>query len=191
MQQLRLNYWQRIRDIAPEDLVFIDEAGANLAMIRLYARSLRGQRAVGSRPYQRGQNVSMVEALSLHGPIATLQVLGAMDGLTFEAYIVRRVIPRLWAGACLVMDNSPTHNLTPDSESALEAVGARLIKLPPYSPDFSPIENFWSKVKAILNTLAARTYSALQNAIECAYSQVTLTDIRNWFTFCCYCTSPN
>ncbi len=80
-----MEYWQTVRSIAPEDLVFIDEAGVNLAMVRLYARSLRGQRAVGTRPQRRGQNVSMVEALAMRGPIATIQVLGAMNGLTFEA----------------------------------------------------------------------------------------------------------
>jgi hypothetical protein len=87
-----------MRKIPPEDLVFIDEAGVNLAMIRLYARALRGHRAVGTRPQSRGQNVALVDALTLTGPIARLQVLGSMDGLTFEAYLIRRVIPQLWLG---------------------------------------------------------------------------------------------
>jgi transposase len=74
-------------------------------------------------------------------------------------------------------------------KAALEAVGARLVFLPPYSPDFSPIEPFWSKVKNHLNALSARTYQTLKEAIELAYAQVSLEDIRNWFTKDCYCTS--
>jgi len=130
VQQKRVEYWQQIRDIAPENLVFMDEAGVNLAMIRLYSRSLKGQRAVGERPAKRGQNVSLVHALSLRGPIAPLTLLGAMDGLTFEAYIIRRVTPNLWPGAVLVVDNSSTHQATEDVTAALEAVGAQLVFLP-------------------------------------------------------------
>ena len=189
MQQARFEYWQHIRDIAPENLVFMDEAGVNLAMIRLYARSVKGQRAVGDRPVKRGQNVSLVNALSLEGPIAPLTILGAMDGLTFEAYIIRRVAPKLWPGAVLIVDNSSTHTATEAVNTALEAVGAQLAFLPPYSPDFSPIEPFWSKVKSILNSVATRTYQTLKETIEFAYAQVTLEDIRNWFTNDCYCTS--
>ncbi|MBE9080302.1 transposase [Romeria aff. gracilis LEGE 07310] len=89
----------------------------------------------------------------------------------------------------LVVDNSSTHKATEEVNTALEAVGARLMFLPPYSPDFSPIEPFWSKVKNILDTVGVQTYQALKEAIKSAYSQVTLKDIRNWFTKDCYCTS--
>lgn len=191
VQQARLDYWERIREIDPEDLVFIDESGINLAMTRLYARSLRGERAIGERPQQRGQNVSIVDALTLQGPIAVTTILGAMDGLTFTAYLIRRVIPNLWPGACLVLDNSPSHHENEDIKTALEAVGAQIIYLSPYSPDFSPIESFWSKVKTILNSIGARTYQALEDGIKLAYEQISLKDIQNWFTNCCYCTSPN
>lgn len=191
IQQARMDYWQTIREIEPENLVFIDEAGVNLAMIRLYARSLRGQRAIGARPQQRGQNISMVDALTLSGPIAPFKMFGAMDGLTFEAYLTQRVIPNLWPGACVLLDNSRTHNSNEYIEAALEKVGARLIYLPPYSPDFSPIEPFWSKIKNSLDAIGARTYQNLKKAIDLAYAQISLNDIRSWFTFCCYGTSPN
>lgn len=169
--------------------MFMDEAGVNLAMIQMYARAPKGQRAVGSRPSKRGQNVSLVNALSLQGAIAPLTILGAMDGLTFEAYIIRRVAPNLWPGAVLIADNSSTHEATDEVTAALAAVGAQLIFLPPYSPDFSPIEPFWSKVKNLLKSVGARTYQAVKEALESAYAQVTLNDIRGWFTKDCYCTS--
>jgi transposase len=89
----------------------------------------------------------------------------------------------------LVVDNSATHQATEDLTAALDAVGARLVFLPPYSPDFSPIEPFWSKVKTILKTAGARTYEALKETIASAYEQVSLEDIRSWFTKACYCTS--
>jgi transposase len=190
VQQARVDYWQTIREIAPENLVFIDESGLNLVMIRLYARSLRGQRAIGDCPQRRGQNVSIVDALALRGQLAVTTVLGAMDGLTFEAYVIRRVVPHLWPSACLVVDRSSIHHQSEELKNALTAVGARLIYLPPYSPDFSPIEPFWSKVKSILKSIGARTYEALEEGIQAAYKQVSLADIHNWFTNCCYCTSP-
>ncbi len=190
VQKLRVDYWATIRDIDPENLVFIDESGVNLAMIRLYARAPRGERAIGERPQRRGQNVSLVDALTLKGPIAVTTILGPMDGLTFEAYLIRRVIPQLWPGACLILDNSPTHKETEEIKRALDKVGARLIFLSPYSPDFSPIEPFWSKLKTNLRSIGARTYDALDKAIHFAYEQISLKDIHNWFTHCCYCTSP-
>lgn len=167
----------------------MDESGVNLAMVRLYARALKGQRAIGNRPTQRGKPVSLVNALSLRGPLAPLTILGPMNGLTFEAYIIRRVAPNLWPGAVLVIDNSPTHKVTEEVTAALDAVGARLVFLPPYSPDFSPIEPFWSKVKTCLKSLGAQTYQTLNEGIEWAYAQVSLEDIRHWFTKACYCTS--
>jgi transposase len=191
VQQARLDYWESMRAIDPENLVFIDESGVNLAMTRLYARSPSGERAVGERPQQRGQNVSMIDALTLHGPIALTTILGPMDGLTFTAYLIARVIPNLWPGACLVLDNSSIHDETEEIKCALAAVGARLMYLPPYSPDFSPIEPFWSKVKAILNAIGARTYQTLADGVKFACEQVSLENIRNWFTNCCYCTSPD
>lgn len=191
VQQARVDYWQRIRDIDPENLVFIDESGVNLAMTRLYARSPRGERAIGDRPQRRGQNVSLIDALALRGPLAVTTVLGPMNGLTFEAYLISRVVPNLWPGACVVLDNSSTHKENEEIKQAFESVGAKLIYLSPYSPDFSPIEPFWSKIKTSLNAIGARTYKALEDGIKSAYSQVSSTDIRNWFTHCCYCTSPD
>jgi transposase len=102
-----------------------------------------------------------------------------MDGLTFEAYIIRRVAPNLWPGAVLIADNSSTHEATDEVTAALAAVGAQLIFLPPYSPDFSPIEPFWSKVKNILKSVGARTYQSVKEALESAYSGSWTNEVRS------------
>lgn len=189
MQKLRLEFWSKIRDIPVEDLVFLDEAGVNLALVRLYARALRGCRARGSRPQKRGKNVSLIGAIALKGIVASINLLGATDGLTFEAFVIQKLVPNLWEGATVVWDNSTIHK-GKEIEKALLEAGAKLIYLPPYSPDFNPIENFWSKVKNTLRSLGARTYQALDLAITQAFSQVSFKDIRNWFAHSCYCISP-
>lgn len=171
-------------------MVFVDEAGVNLALIRLYARALRGQRARGTRPQKRGKNVSMIAAIALKGIVTSVNLLGATDGLTFEAFVIQKLVPHLWQGACVVWDNSTIH-MGEEIEVAIRKAGARLINLPPYSPDFNPIENFWSKVKNTLRSIGARTYLALDKAIISAFNDVSLKDIHSWFTHCCHCTSFN
>jgi len=188
VQNIRRDFWSKIRDVPVEDLVFLDEAGVNLALVRLYARALRGQRARGTRPQKRGKNVSMIGAIALQGIVASINILGAIDGLTFEAFVLQKLIPNLWKGATVVWDNSTIHK-GKEIEQALREAGAKLIYLPPYSPDFNPIENFWSKVKNTLRSLGARTYQALDLAISDAFSQVSLKDIHNWFAHSCYCIS--
>jgi transposase len=166
----------------------VDESGVNLAMLRLYARSLKGTRARGKKPQKRGRNISMIGALSVEKVLGKANIYGAVDGVTFEGFIVKELVPNLWEGACVVMDNAKIHKGEMVRE-AIEEAGASLIYLPPYSPEFSPIENFWSKVKAILRKIKARNYKDLIEGITEAMLEVTQQDIRNWFTHCCYCTS--
>ncbi len=170
--------------------MFIDEAGVNLAMTRLYARALRGHRATATKPSARGQNVTMVGAIALSGVISALTYTGGTDGLTFKTFIEKALVPQLWEGACIVMDNFSSHKVEGVRE-LIEAAGAKLIYLPPYSPDFSPIENFWSKVKQHIRSAAARTSEALDEAITDAFAAVSLEDIQHWFAYRCYCTSLN
>ena len=127
--------------------------------------------------------------MSLEEVVASSNIYGAVDGVTFEAFILTELVPKLWKGACVVLDNAKIH-LGEIIREAIEQVGANLIYLSPYSPEFSPIENFWSKVKAILKKLKARTYKDLIDGITEAMLQVSKDDIRNWFAHCCYCTSP-
>lgn len=122
--------------------------------------------------------------------MTSINLVSGIDGLTFEAFIIQKLVPQLWTGAVVLLDNYSIHK-GENIEKAVKEAGAELIYLPPYSPDFSPIENFWSKVKSRLRTWGPRTYRALENALVEAYSQVSQQDFYNWFTHCCYCTSPN
>lgn len=190
MQQLRVKYWHEIGAVKLEDLVFVDETGSNLAMTRRYARSPKGSRVYGDTPYQRGNNLTLIGAMALRGLIGEMTLPGATDGLAFKVYVTQVLVPNLWSGACVVMDNLPAHKVTGIRE-AIEAVGATVIYLSPYSPDFSPIENCWSKVKEFLRTRAARTYAELDHAITAALAAVTPQDIIGWFTHCCCYISLN
>jgi transposase len=157
-------------------------------MIRLYARALKGKRARGGKPQKRGKNISLISALSVREVVASANIYGAVDGVTFEAFVLQQLIPKLWNNACIVMDNAKI-NQGEMVREFIEKAGAKLIYLSPYSPEFSPIENFWSKVKSILRQTAARTYKDLVDGIANAMIKVTQQNIRNWFAHCCYRTS--
>ncbi len=149
-------------------------------MVRIYARALKGARARGERPQKRGRNISLLSALSLEEVVASSNIYGSVDGITFEAFIATKLVPKLWNNSYVVMDNARIH-LGDMVKELIEQAGAKLIYLSPYSPEFSPIENFWSKVKAILRKLKARTYKDLIDGITDAMLKVTKEDIRNWF----------
>lgn len=157
-------------------------------MIRLYARSLIGTRARGSKPHQRGTNVSIIGAISMKEILTSVKIIGSANKIIFEAFIANKLVPKLWKDSYVIMDNCTIHKNV-EIEKMIESAGAKVLYLPPYSPDFSPIENCWSKVKSILRTIGARTYQELEKAIEQAFNQVTKEDLRNWFAHCCYCTS--
>ena len=190
VQQLRVEYWHEIREVKLADLVFVDETGSNVSLTRRYAHSLKGSRAYSDAPYQRGNNLTLIGAMALQGLVGEMTLPGAADGLVFKTYVTQVLVPNLWPGACVVMDNLPAHKVNGIRE-AIEAVGATVVYLSPYSPDFSPIENSWSKVKEFLRARAARTYAQLDQAITDALATVTTKDIIGWFTHCCCYISPN
>jgi transposase len=166
----------------------MDESGSNLAMTRSYARSLKGTRARGNCPIKKGENVSIITAVSKDKILTTINILGAVNKIIFEAFVIRKLVPCLWKGAVIILDNCPIH-FSKEVEKAVEEKGAKLIYLPPYSPDFNPIENFWSKVKSTLRKLKPRTYKELDVALKQAFDKVSVQDLHNWFAHCCYCTS--
>lgn len=168
--------------------MFLDETGVNLAMVLLYARALKGERAYGNRPRNKGKNVTLIGAIAMTGMIASFSFDGATDRDVFLFFIEEVLCPQLWPGAVVVMDNLSAHQADGVRE-AIENVGARLVYLSPYSPDFNPIENCWSKLKAYLRKMEVRTREALDEAITEVLNLLTLKDIRNWFAHGCYCTT--
>lgn len=171
-----------------ENLVFLDETGVNLAMVSMYGRAQRGQRAYAQQPKGRGKNLSIVGAMSLKaGFLQGLSFTGGLNGEVFRWFIETRLCPVLWPGAVVVMDNLPAHKVEGIGD-AIEAVGARLVYLSPYSPDFNPIENLWSKLKGYLRAVEARSLETLHEAITQGLDLITLKDVRSWFTHGCYCT---
>jgi transposase len=189
VQTERYNYWEVIRAIRPEDLIFIDETGVNLAMVRLYARASKGKRAYAARPENSRENITLIGAIALAGFVGAMTIDGYTNGDVFRAFVEQVLVPNLWTGACVVLDNFSAHKVEGIRE-LIEAAGARLIYLPPYSPDFNPIENCWSKLKEYLRSIAARSREALDTAIGKVIDEViTLEDINHWFAHDCYCTS--
>jgi transposase len=166
-------------------LKFVDESGVNLAMTRLYGRAPSGERVIGSVPQNYGANVTMLGTLGAPGLQAVMTVEGATDAEVVRAYVKRVLGPTLRPGDLVVMDNLRAHKAL-GVQQALARRGARLLYLPPCSPDLSPIEPCWSKVKAALRPAKARTRDALDTAITHVLPTVTGTDAYGWFTHCGY-----
>lgn len=176
------------RQVAPEDVkkfIFIDEMGSNLGFTRLYGRAAPGQRVVEDVPSKKGENVSTIGAIGLDGVRAALSLPGAIDGETMAFFVTEMLAPKLKPGEVVFMDNCSIHKVEEVTE-AIEAVGARVIFLPTYSPDLNPIENCWSKVKSILRSLKPRSAEELFKALEKAFAAITTQDILGWFKHCGY-----
>ncbi len=167
-------------------LVFLDETGAKTNMTRLYARSKKGERSVDYTPHGHWSTTTLVAALTVHGAIAPMVLDGPMDRICFEAYVERFLIPELSPDSIVVMDNLSAHKSSAVAEM-LHAAGATLWYLPPYSPDFNPIEQMWSKVKAALRSAKARTQESLYNAIAQALEDVTPEQSQNFFSHSFVC----
>jgi transposase len=173
-----------------QDLVFVDETGTHIAMTPLYAYAPRGQRAVGKVPRNYGASMTLIASLSLSGMGEALVLDGAADSAFFEAYIEQVLVPSLHAGQIVILDNLSIH-LGSRVKQAIEACGCRLMFLPSYSPDFSPIEEAFSKLKTFLRRVGARTREDLQEAIATALTLITAQDALGWFTHCGYPPLPS
>jgi transposase len=178
-------YPEKMRTIDANASVFLDETGVNLAMARPSARAPQGARAYASTPVNKGKNIPVLGALSLDGIIAAMTVEGSPDTQVFLTDVQTILVPTLRPGQSVMMDNLSSHK-DDRIQTAIESVGATLEYLPPYSPDFSPIEQGWSKVKAMLRATAARTRATRDAAITQALNMVTPQDARGWFDHCGY-----
>jgi len=167
-------------DLDPEKLVFIDETGTSTKMARLRGRSPRGARCVAAVPHGHWKTTTFTAGLRLSGIMAPMVLDGAMNGPAFLAYVEQVLLPEINPGDIVVMDNLPAHKIA-GVRHAIEAAGATLRHLPPYSPDFNPIENAFSKLKALLRKAAARTVPDLWQAIAEATPAFTTGECQNYF----------
>jgi transposase len=176
----RQDWVDRQVDLAPERLVFLDECATSTKMARRYGRARRGQRCRAPIPHGHWKTTTLVAGLSLKGIVAPLIIDGAMTGKMFQAYVEQVLAPELKPGDVVILDNLPAHKVT-GIVPILQKAGAALRFLPPYSPDFNPIENAIAQIKSILNKVAARTKDALDRAIAEAIDTVTPQNAENYF----------
>jgi transposase len=177
-----------VKAVDPRRLVFVDESGTHTALTRLFARAPRGQRAFGQVPRNRGKNTTYVAALTWQGMQAPWTVEGAMDTAAFVVYVDAVLGPTLQPGQIVVLDNLSVHQAA-HIRMLIEARGCELWYLPAYSPDLNPIEEAFSKLKAGLRRLGARTRDGLLEAIAQVLVTITTQDAHGWFTHA-GCTLP-
>ena len=168
-------------------LVFVDEMGSNVSLSPLYAWSRRGLRAHAKAPRNWGKNVTLLASITAEGVGPCLAVEGPTTREVFETYLERSLAPVLRPGQIVVVDNLSAHKGGRVKE-IVEAKGCELVYLPPYSPDFNPIEQAFSKVKGLLRKAEARTQDALIEAMGWALDAITTRDIRGFFGHCGYRT---
>ena len=183
MQDLRYQFRCWLETIDIRNLVFIDETGINLAMTRLYGRARGGARVSAQCPGNKGENITLIGAMSDEGLIAAMTLPGSLNTPSFLVFLEKVLLPQLWTGAIVVMDNLPVH-YAHATQLLPESVGAQIKFWPPYSPDLSPIELCWSKLKEILRSAQARTTEALDEAITRAVNAITDDNALSWFHHC-------
>lgn len=181
MKAARETWFEAQPDLDPERLVFIDETGLNTKMARLRGRCRRGERLRMAVPHGHWRSTTFVAGLRLSGLDAPMLIDGAMNGEAFLAYVRRVLVPTLRPGDVVVMDNLRSHK-SAAVRAAIEAAGAELRFLPPYSPDLNPIEFAFSKLKALMRKAASRTQETLWSAVAGALDAFTPAECANLFT---------
>jgi transposase len=185
----RRRIWHRIvHNLDARRLVFLDESGATITLARRSGRAPKGERSRGTAPRNYGQNLTLIAALSLNGLDAPMLLDGAMDAPAFEQYVTTFLVPTLRPGQLVILDNLSVHRQAPIRQ-AVTAAGCRVLFLPSYSPDFNPIELAFSKIKAYIRRVGARTQEALEAAIAAAIDLVTAADAHGYFRHCGYVNS--
>jgi transposase len=167
-------------DLDPERLVFIDETWASTNMARLHGRAPKGERLRAGIPHGHWKTTTFVAGLRLTGMMATMVLDGPINRDAFQAYVEQVLVRELRPGDTVIMDNLSSHKGVAIRQ-AIEAAGARLVFLPPYSPDFNPIENAFAKLKALLRAAAERTVDALWTTIGSLIERFTPDECANYF----------
>ncbi|CAA2105383.1 hypothetical protein MBUL_03165 [Methylobacterium bullatum] len=181
MKAAREDWFERQPDLDPDRLVFLDETAATTKLARRYGRAPRGERCRIAVPHGHYKTTTITAALRATGLIAKTVFDGATNGMSFRTYVADTLAPVLRPGDTVILDNLNAHKVAGVRE-AIEAVGARVLYLPPYSPDFNPIEQIFAKLKALLRTAAARTADDLAIAIKDAFAAFRPDECRNSIT---------
>jgi DDE superfamily endonuclease len=184
-EQARTAWRAAVATRDPEQFVFVDESGTHTALTRLSGWAPHDRRATGSAPRNHGKNLTLVAALTPNGLQTPWLIEGAMETATFDWSIAEQLAPTLRPGQVVVVDHLSAHKAESIRQS-LAARGCSRLFLPPYSPDFTPIEQAFSKIKAILRGLGARTREALQEAVRLAIEAITHDDALAWFAHAGY-----
>ena len=185
---MRIEYWQQVKQVDPENLIFIDEMGVLLGLTRTQARSLQGSRVYDFKPFYRGSKVTVIGAISLKQVLAVMTLNGSMNGNAFKVFVEKCLLPQLWEGAVVVMDNVPAHKVE-EIEPLIQSKGASVLYQSPYSPEFNPIEHWWSQLKTFLRQFSPTSALRLDVLIKTALDLINPQHLKHWFTNCCYCTS--
>ncbi len=176
----RRDWFDAQPDLDPERLVFIDETWASTNMARRRGRAPKGERLRAAIPHGHWKTTTFVAGLRLTGMVAAMALDGPINGRSFQAYVDQVLVPEIKPGDVVIMDNLGSHK-GPGVRAAIEAAGARLLYLPPYSPDFNPIENAFSKLKALLRKAAERSVDGLWAAIARIAALIEPTECANFF----------
>lgn len=179
VQAQRQAFGEKLATVDPKHLVFVDEAGATTAMGRVYGRAPIGERVVGTAPGA-WKSVTLISGLRSSGVVGSLAFPGATDRLAFDTYVEKVLAPDLQRGDVVVWDNLSAHGSVA-AKAIIESCGARVEPLPVYSPDYSPIEEMFSKAKQGLRSIAARTVDQVMDALGHVLNEITPHDILGWF----------
>jgi transposase len=174
-----------MKQIDVKNLVFIDESSFQNNMTRFYGRIIGGERLHESAPGGSWDTTTIISSICLNGSMAAMTIKGSTDSEVFKTYITEVLCPTLSKKNIVIMDNLRAHKVSGIRE-AIEAKGAKLLYLPPYSPDFNPIEKMWSKIKAFMRKTKARSQENLNEAISNAFKSITASDAAGWFKSCGY-----
>jgi transposase len=178
VQILRAEYWTEVTGIALKNLVFLDEMGVLLGLMRTHVRAAPGERAYDFKPFYRGSKVSVIGAITVSKVLAVMTMDNSMDAAAFKVYVSECLVPQLWQGAVVMMDNLPAHKVKA-IVPLIEAVGARILYLSPYSPQFNPIEHWWSQLKAFLRQFSPTTSKRVDTLIKIAMDLIDPRHLRN------------
>lgn len=186
MQQKRKEWGTIISEMDPTHLVFLDESGINIDMTRRYGRSKGKKRVVDSAPINTPKSTTLLSSIRLDGSTVPMVFQGAVNKERFLEYLRDFLVPTLQEGDIVIMDNLGSHKVSGVAE-LIHSAGAKLLYLPPYSPDLNPIEKMWSKLKAYFRKLKIRSLDPLWAAIPNAFSLVSASDAAGWFRASGYC----